>query len=749
MPMHDFRQLSPPDFENLVRDLLQEELKLRIESFGPGKDGGVDFRFAKAGLATVIQVKHYVDSPARELIRAAAKENEKVARLKPYRYIFATSASLTPGLKDKIIAAMPNAPLTHDDVLGREDFNNRLELYPKILHRHFKLWLTHTATLERIIHSGIYNRTDAELDLIKNLIPRFVQNRSVEAAEQILKNRGALIIAGEPGVGKTTLARVLTWLHLDQGWHVFVVDDLKEAMEVCSPGEKRLIFLDDFLGQISLTNDAIRNVDQRLPVFLERVRSNKDIRFVLTTRSYLLSQAQQQSTRLASEKVIASELLLNVGAYTRSIRAQIVYNHIYFSDLRKEEKLSLLNEGFYLRMIDHRNFSPRLIELLTTADYLALQNSPIREVVVRVLDNPTVLWETPYRSHLTEDSRTVMLALFFNDYYVSVEKLFQSFRHFSKVVGGSMSGSTEITRFRQALKPLEGPITSHSNGYVYFSNPGLKDFLSNVIIEDHLLPLVVQAAGSFEELDNAFEFYKKHHDVCQHYMSDENIWSEALGRLMQLANSKIIRVVTLGLSACIFLDTKEAIFQTTEQALQLLKRTEVDFNDEIYCRQALERLHQLSVEEKQKLPSRSALTLSAATMLGTCGKELSIEEIQAVAQSIDVFGEEPQLAKNAVGSAMADFLEDLDDKLWEHSGIGELDSFEESLNKLVKLYGLNLASSERSKVVEYRAYLERKEDEDEEEQYTAVNHSRNDSDMSDTGIKSLFETLRTDSLFDA
>lgn len=743
--MHDFRQLSPPDFENLVRDLLQEELKLRIESFGPGKDGGVDFRFAKAGLTTVIQVKHYVDTPARELVRAAAKENEKVTRLKPDRYIFVTSASLTPALKDKIIAAMPNAPLTRDDVLGREDINNQLELYPKILQRHFKLWLTHTATLERIVHSGIYNRTDAELDLIRSLVPRFVQNRSVEAAEEILKSRGALIIAGEPGVGKTTLARVLTWLHLDQGWHVFVVDDLKEAMEVCTPGEKRLIFLDDFLGQISLTNDAIRNVDQRLPVFLERVRSDKNLRFVLTTRSYLLSQAQQQSARLASEKVIASELLLNVGAYTRSIRAQIVYNHIYFSDLNKEEKVSLLNENFYLRMIDHKNFSPRLIDLLTTADYLALQNSPIREVVLRVLDNPAALWETPYRSHLTEDSRIAMLALFFNDYFVSVEDLFQSFKHFSNIAGGSMACSTEISRFRQALKPLEGPITSHSNGYVYFSNPGLKDFLSNVILEDHLLPLVVQAAGSFDELNDAFEFYKKHYDTCRNHMPDENIWSVALGRLMQAADIKIIKIVALGLSACIFLDTKEAAFRTTEEAMQLLKHVAVDATDEMYYRQALERLHQLSVEEQKYLPSRSALAHSAAKMLGACGKDLSIEDIQAVAQSIDVFGEEPQLAKIAVGSAMADFLEDLDDKLWEHSGIDELDSFEETLNKLLKLYGFPLAPSEKIKVLEYRAYLERKEDEDEEEQYVAASHSRNDSDMSDIGIKSLFETLRTDS----
>lgn len=38
--MYDFRTLSPIDFELLVRDLLQAEFSITMESFGPGKDGG-------------------------------------------------------------------------------------------------------------------------------------------------------------------------------------------------------------------------------------------------------------------------------------------------------------------------------------------------------------------------------------------------------------------------------------------------------------------------------------------------------------------------------------------------------------------------------------------------------------------------------------------------------------------------------------------------------------------------------------
>jgi MoxR-like ATPase len=58
------------------------------------------------------------------------------------------------------------------------------------------------------------------MDLIRAATSKFVHNESVPAAEAILAKSGTLIISGEPGVGKTTLARMLVWLHADQGWQV-------------------------------------------------------------------------------------------------------------------------------------------------------------------------------------------------------------------------------------------------------------------------------------------------------------------------------------------------------------------------------------------------------------------------------------------------------------------------------------------------------------------------------------------------
>src|ERR1700734_4406985 len=94
-----FSNLSPADFEDLVRDLVGNELGVRFESFGPGPDGGIDGRHAKAKKSVILQAKHYAGSPFSALSATMRAERASINRLKPSRYILATSRSLTPGNK--------------------------------------------------------------------------------------------------------------------------------------------------------------------------------------------------------------------------------------------------------------------------------------------------------------------------------------------------------------------------------------------------------------------------------------------------------------------------------------------------------------------------------------------------------------------------------------------------------------------------------------------------------------------------
>ena len=101
---YDFQQLSPHDLETLVRDLLQEEWGVVLESFKTGRDGGVDLRYARGPHNLVVQVKHYVRTGLAGLLRDLKVEAGKVTALKPTRYLLVTSVPLSPANKQAVAA---------------------------------------------------------------------------------------------------------------------------------------------------------------------------------------------------------------------------------------------------------------------------------------------------------------------------------------------------------------------------------------------------------------------------------------------------------------------------------------------------------------------------------------------------------------------------------------------------------------------------------------------------------------------
>ena len=64
----DTKTLNDKEFEELVKDLLQIELGVRLQSFKSGKDGGIDLRYSTSkDNAIIVQVKHYLKSGYSQL----------------------------------------------------------------------------------------------------------------------------------------------------------------------------------------------------------------------------------------------------------------------------------------------------------------------------------------------------------------------------------------------------------------------------------------------------------------------------------------------------------------------------------------------------------------------------------------------------------------------------------------------------------------------------------------------------------
>lgn len=248
---YDFKTLSPIDFEDLIRDLLQEELEITLESFKNCKDGGVDLRCSKnQENEIIVQCKQSLESSFQQLFRKLKKEElSKVTMIRPGRYIFATGMDLTKFQKDKLKELFKPYIKNTGDIFARKEINNLIGKNEKIEKRHFKLWLTSVNILQQILHGKLVNFTKISLESILHRAKYHVQGDGYYEALKILTKHNLCIIAGQPGIGKTTLAEMIILNYANSGYDIVKVSgDISEALEFDPELDKRVYYYDDFLG---------------------------------------------------------------------------------------------------------------------------------------------------------------------------------------------------------------------------------------------------------------------------------------------------------------------------------------------------------------------------------------------------------------------------------------------------------------------------------------------------------------------
>ena len=361
MPDYDFLILQYNEFEHLTRDLLQKKENVFVESFTPGKDGGVDLRFAKVkGENTIVQAKRMKDYAS--LKRALLKEVAKVKTLNPHRYIISTSVGLTPENKTEIQTLFNSYIQTTEDILGRDDLNNLLGQNPDVEKQYYKLWLGSTVVLEDILNKRINNWSAIEMEAIRREVSTYVMNKSFDDALDILTKNRYVVISGIPGIGKTTLARMLVNYLLSEGYEEFVkLGGIGDAAQKLQTGKKQIFFYDDFLGSTYFQNEE-KGFDQKLVAFIEKVKNVSDKVFILSTREYILAEAKQTYEVFSTKNIELAKCVLDLSDYTESIRAEILYNHLAMAELPLPYVRALLEKRSYLRIIQHSNFNPRIIE---------------------------------------------------------------------------------------------------------------------------------------------------------------------------------------------------------------------------------------------------------------------------------------------------------------------------------------------------------------------------------------------------
>jgi hypothetical protein len=508
MPDYDFTStLSPLDFEILSKDLLQEELGVSLELFSEGRDKGIDLRYAPAKDKTlIVQCKRY-DPGAYALLKSKMvnKELPKIRKLNPSRYILATSVNLSVGQVDELVTLLSPYVKSSGDIYGRERLNSLLLNHPEIERRTLKLWISSTDVLEKLLNADLHAVSENEIARVMGAAKLYVKNDSFDEALKILKEHHVCIISGIPGIGKTTLARMLLLYFYNADFEIIKVEsDIREASAAAYYKKPRFYYYDDFLGQTALPDKLTKNEDQKILDFIAAIRESKTSKLVLTTREYILNQARRTYEKMGRESFGHETYILDLAKYTRRNKAQMLYNHLYFSELPLDYWKAICAEKGYLKIVDHPNFNPRLIEFLTAKartkdaspeDYLAL--------CIAHLDDPHAIWKHAFEQQLSRAGANLLLILTTLPTEVASDDLNATFWVFHTAQAKKYTFATGPQDYTNALKELDGTFISTRRAkesvLVKFQNPSVRDFMQNYLLNSDSVSDLVGFCARFEQ----------------------------------------------------------------------------------------------------------------------------------------------------------------------------------------------------------------------------------------------------------
>lgn len=540
MPTYDFRSLSPVDFEHVVRDLLSAEWGVHVESFTAGPDGGVDLRCTDPdGRATVVQCKHYPNTRFSGLVAAARKEAPKVAALAPDRYVFVTSQGLTPPNKAELQEAVDRPT----EVLGRDDLNAMLGRHPKVERRSVKLWLTSTEVLDRVLHADLFARSALTEDRLPETLRLYVQGAAHREARSILDDLHYCVIAGVPGIGKTTLAQVLCAELVADGYElVHVRGHVAEALRALRPGRKQVVYYDDFLGQTALRSKLEKNEEADLLDLIHAVERSEHARFVLTTREYILNQAKRDYERLASSEFDWRRCTVDLASYSRYNRAEILYNHLYFAELPPPYLNAIHADRAYLRVVDHPGYNPRIVSWMTTQLRRdSVTPDQYAAEFVRTLDDPDRLWRHAFDHQISEPARALLLVLTTLPDRTDVVRARGAFDAFYDARSETYRWPRSPSDFDDALHDLDGTFVAtqrEDRGHpemvvVSLHSPSVRDFL------EARLRSAPRAAAALADSVTTFEQARFLHSGA--YAPPSATWP-ALTRTLEAPGAALARV---------------------------------------------------------------------------------------------------------------------------------------------------------------------------------------------------------------
>jgi predicted AAA+ superfamily ATPase len=512
--MFDLSNLNDYEFEILCKDIMQALLDEELFTFSRGVDAGVDICDKEKTPTIIIQAKHYAGSTYSQLKSSLKKDVTKIQRHHPKKYFVCTSQSLTRKNKQEIMEMFDEFMPDISHVIDKNDINSFLEdeQNKDIVVKNYKLWLCASNVLSLVNNQNVFiDCSELMLD-IEEQIKLFVETQAYHNAIKRLRQDNIIIIIGTPGVGKSTLSKMLLLYYADKNYKVRYVtnnniSEIKRSLNL-APNKKEIVLLDDFLGQHYLNlKDSQPNELKTLISFVTRSKSKK---LILNSRVTILNEAAQ--AYLTFKEIMVryeqNKYLLDLDEMSSLEKAKILYNHLYFNGLPQDYLSQVKRNKGYLRIVNHVNYNPRIIEYVTQKhNYETVPSRNYLQYIIGKLDNPEDVWKDEFRNRLDMGDRILMNTLYsLSDTTVDNVVLERAFNERIREV----KGDTSVNQYKESVIRLTDSLIKNvdDRGTVKIAaiNPSVNDYLfSEITLNSNEQIAIIENAAFYEQIFRALK----------------------------------------------------------------------------------------------------------------------------------------------------------------------------------------------------------------------------------------------------
>ncbi len=540
----DFHNLlAPTEFETFCTHVLEiRENPIKFTTYRRGRDGGIDIKSTNTQEKIIGQCKLYIPQNERGLINNLKKELLKCKRLKLDRYIICVNINLSVSLSKEILELFKGYKRCEEDIIDGQKLNKYLEqpayeylfkIYSKLLVPNLKAV---EIALEKVINRKFYNISRTFLLDLIDKHKLYHNTEQLQHLIQKLEEDKVIILSGNPGVGKTTTAKMIANYFINRKKsEVFYLGENDYAETTSVLENNRLIIVDDFWGQnFSPKIKDNSTYEREFVSLINNFKSFDNSYLILISREYILKDILKNAELETEHIVRDNKYIIQLKDYSKEDKVKIFLNHLIFYDFELAYLESLSYSDEFEHILNHKNYSPRILEIFIKRYKIEVYQSSydFYDKLHKYLDNPIEYWTQAFKK-LSPNAQLILLVLLITSDPMNSEDLRNSFNSVQEDARNYLNLKINPQEFETELKKLEEfyifieKDEFYNTFYIKFQSPGIKDYLLEYLRTDGYLWIkpIIKNAIFFNQLTFIFSTEK---EKISDYESDIVLYGEKI-----------------------------------------------------------------------------------------------------------------------------------------------------------------------------------------------------------------------------